>query len=286
VPLLGPCANPRCISYDAAWSSALRGLALKRCSVRCPKCGFAYVWRRRDPATVTILERCESWEKFVCNLCKSGGALTRLCRCVFLSSNAFLAEAGRQGFYSEVLNNPGLRAKHRQILLHLRASHPQLKRSDVNTYSPGSYLFLLKRDREWFDLNMPPMPICRRIYEPSESDEEMSANVAAAAMRIKERFGPPVRVTRSSILVELDCKPLFYAHRDALPKTTRAISDNIEDVPAFTLRRLDWIARDHAERGKRLTRRALKDAVWRKLLYHPSVHQHIEHLVQHASESN
>jgi hypothetical protein len=110
---------------------------------------------------------------------------------------------------------------------------------------PREYAWLLQHDAEWLDGNK-PQPRRRNLPTTSvdwkRRDAEYAAAVKAAACRLKEAPGRPVRVTRTAIGRDLGAITLLRQKLHRMPLTARILSRVLETQEQYAVRRVWWVA--------------------------------------------
>jgi hypothetical protein len=170
------------------------------------------------------------------------------------------------------------RTLNRKRWLEARRKNPAANKSQLRRETPKSlYEWLFKYDGKWLLAHSPP-PFKRigsaRIVDWQKRDARIAAKISAAALRIRNVPGPPIRVTRSAISRELDEATSILSRNasNKLPRTLQAI-DKVAETPIdFALRKIDWAAEKLRQEGSAglfmLRQRAHVD---HKLWYVPEV---------------
>ena len=176
------------------------------------------------------------------------------------------------------------REQYRAEWLRARQEHPDAGRYALSRLYRRVDQWLRVHDKEWLEKNMPDR---RRRSGPTGPfkdwdaiDETISMEVAAAAMRLRNLPGRPVRLSTNSINKELQRNiigtvnlhsPKTVDHRPRIAKALKAVVETPEE---FTIRRIWWVAEDNKRAGKQISRNYLMVSagafIWR---HHPNVAQ-------------
>lgn len=110
----------------------------------------------------------------------------------------------------------------------------------------GVYLWLLKNDKEWFSAH--PF-VHQRGIEPrrkidwNERDRLTAKRVQYAILQLKDTTKRPMRITISAIALAIGDKAwLTKFYLGKLPMTFKLVSEALESIQQFALRRLHWAA--------------------------------------------
>ncbi|HEX8459361.1 MAG TPA: TnsD family Tn7-like transposition protein [Pyrinomonadaceae bacterium] len=141
--------------------------------------------------------------------------------------------------------------------LELRAKNPSADRGELIKLAPYAYHWLREHATEWFEENLPE---ARRVPPPlsdlnwDDEDKHFATAVIAAARKIKEQPGEPVRVTLSRIIREVGRRHWFESCLHKLPRTKAAVEKHVEFIVDFYVRKVRWAAVCFIEEGVRPTR--------------------------------
>jgi len=110
----------------------------------------------------------------------------------------------------------------------------------------GTYLWLLKHDKEWLSAHMPETYKTRgsrRKVDWSERDRLTVEEVRSAIIRLNNAIGHPKRITRKAIAIAIGGKGrLSNYNLSKFPLTAKLLSEIIETRNQFALRCLYWAA--------------------------------------------
>lgn len=110
---------------------------------------------------------------------------------------------------------------------------------------PREYTWLRQNDSEWLERHKPRR---QRRYLPTASvewkrrDAEYAAAVRAAASRLKEAPGRPVRVTKTAIGRALGTITLLRQKLHKMPLTAQVLAGAVETREQYAVRRVRWAA--------------------------------------------
>jgi hypothetical protein len=131
------------------------------------------------------------------------------------------------------------RARWLEVLKHNAGS----SRTTLMQQARSLYKWLRKNDEEWLTFHL-PAPLKRGgtgLYVDWERiDPELSAAVTAAATRVKSKTGYPVRASITAIIREVGHKPWIESRLNRLPLTAKALSECIETLECYCLRKVKW----------------------------------------------
>jgi Tn7-like transposition protein D/TniQ len=143
-------------------------------------------------------------------------------------------------------SDPGI---YKSDWLNTRAQNPDAGRGRLRKLQPAAYVFLMRHQSTWLQLNSPPV---RQIISRSGNvdwvvrDQEIAVEVQSASERLRG-WVPPVRLTRTAILREAQC---IWALRKTLPEmplTAQALDQLEESRPKFAIRRISAVLKDCLE---------------------------------------
>lgn len=117
---------------------------------------------------------------------------------------------------------------------------------------PREYAWLRQNDSEWLEGHKPHP---RRRNQPTASvdwkrrDAEYAVAVRAAAARLKEASGRPVRVTRTAIGKALGAITLLRQKLHKMPLTAQILASVAETREQYAVRRVWWAAEFYCQEG-------------------------------------
>lgn len=195
---------------------------------------------------------------------KPGMSVELLCTQMGISRHLAKACAKKLGLDVEVLiprstlpwpkeNLEGCRAV---WMNHIR-NHPGAPRSYFMLTATGLYRHLKKHDPQWLEQTLPkPMSNMSAVDWPAR-DQFLSTEVSSAALRIRNRPGIPIEVSRASLSRKLGTN-LRKSNSGTLPLTEAAVLREIDSPTSILIRRLWWTAEQYRQKGKVPTRAQLK----------------------------
>jgi hypothetical protein len=141
---------------------------------------------------------------------------------------------------------------HREGWLEVRRANPESSRKELIGIANSLYLWLRRFDSTWLELHLPAV---RRSYVKPKvgrvnwesADSLLSAAVEDVANRIRT-LTPPVRVSVSAIIKEVGHRSWIESVRSRgksapfskLPKTAAVLSEHVESLVKFQIRKLEW----------------------------------------------
>lgn len=131
-------------------------------------------------------------------------------------------------------------------------SNPNASRRQLMTTASFLYLWLRKNDSEWLETHLPPVLKGDRKNELKDwksIDRELAPAIEAAAKRIREMQGRPVRISLAAISREVGHKPWLEHSLHKLPFTSKALRDCLESVEEFLIRRVSWAEEYYFQKG-------------------------------------
>lgn len=146
----------------------------------------------------------------------------------------------------------------RQQWVELLDANPEASRKRLLEIAPYLHFWLRQNDRAWFNAHCPPPREYERVgrtVDWAAIDPELSAKVGAAAIRIRELDGKPTRVSLDALIKEVGHKVWIESRRDKLPLTAKAITECVETLEAFQLRKVRWAVDHFLSEGVCPTRR-------------------------------
>jgi hypothetical protein len=138
-----------------------------------------------------------------------------------------------------------LREVYRTRWLTLSAANPNLGRSDFMQLEPNAYQWLVRKDKAWFEANLPPKRVSRggapRVNW-QERDSNLLRAVAAAVGEILTHGGKPKRVTILEIGRRSGTPDRLMRDLPRLPRTAAYLDVLVEDQDQWHRRLLSWAA--------------------------------------------
>jgi hypothetical protein len=144
----------------------------------------------------------------------------------------------------KVVDMHGLLQKHRGILLKLVEENSDLSRGDFQKMAPGSYDFLIRHDKEFFQLKIQR---AKASCAPRRERADWTAldMIKASELRVyfKNEFNKnekPVFITTTSALRFCKIFAKYRVDSSHFPQVSEILSTNLEDRDSFHKRRLCW----------------------------------------------
>lgn len=134
---------------------------------------------------------------------------------------------------------------HRKSVLDLLARNPDITRSDIIQHLPGSYDYLISRDKTWFQTTIPRV---RRKQEHSRAprriwknfDDKLSVAITETASQALTSDAKPKRITATALLSQHGELQRYTAQPDKFPETRKALEKIVETTEQFLLRKVSW----------------------------------------------
>lgn len=144
----------------------------------------------------------------------------------------------------KVVDLNGLRRKHRQILENSLRENVGMSRGDFQQKAPGSYDFLLRHDKEFFQSKIQR---AKAISAPRRERVDWIGLDGSKAAELKGLFdeeytkvAKPIFITTTSALTTCRIFSKYRADSSRFPRVTETLSKNLEDRDSFHKRRLRW----------------------------------------------
>jgi hypothetical protein len=132
-------------------------------------------------------------------------------------------------------NGPNMRNAHRQRVLDLIAKDTNASRITIWTKASGTYQYMRKRDRQWFEETLPQLvrragraPRARRL-DREHLDSELAEKVTHIISELKSNSHRSVRITKTGVLRRAGCLGRYSQFPSALPKTEAVLREHMED---------------------------------------------------------
>ncbi|QWV97282.1 TnsD family transposase [Geomonas nitrogeniifigens] len=144
----------------------------------------------------------------------------------------------------KVANPSKLLHKHRGILLKLVAQNGELSRGEFQRAAPGSYDFLVRYDKEFFQSNVKRAkasihPRKKRV-DWDGLDNKKAAELICLFDSENEKAEKPAFITTTSALRSVKIYSQYTTDPLQFPKVTEVLSKRLEDKDSFHRRRLHW----------------------------------------------
>lgn len=157
------------------------------------------------------------------------------------------------------------REKRRQEWLKVLKSNPDASRSGLYAVAPRLIYWLRDNDLEWLEANIPPrrphsLPVA--LVDWAKVDVELTAEVKAATLRVRNITNPPVRVSLEVIMNEVGHRSQLENRLRHLPLTSRTLDECLEPFENFLLRKITWAVESFRKEGVKPSRRQFVGRVY------------------------
>lgn len=132
-------------------------------------------------------------------------------------------------------------------------ANPDASRRQLMTTASFLYLWLKKNDCEWLETHLPPIRKSDRKVEHKDwksIDVGLAIAIEAAAKRLRETPGRPVRISLAAIVREVGYKLWLEFRLNKLPLTSQALKNCLESVEDFLIRRIGWTEEYYSQERK------------------------------------
>lgn len=133
------------------------------------------------------------------------------------------------------------RTHYRSEWLAVRKANPKARRKQLIAIASFLYLWLRKNDSEWIEKQLPHIikPNRRIKYiDWKNEDRKLAVALKAAAQKIKNRPGHPLRASITAITKEIGHRAWIERRLADLPLTAKAIQLHIESLEAYSIRKV------------------------------------------------
>jgi len=139
----------------------------------------------------------------------------------------------------------------------LRKAFLGATRTQLRVKAPALYARLYRADRPWLCAQRCARPLreSKTRIDWGSRDDALAAQVRKVAADLRLRV-PPVRVSRSRVLGELQVRSLLAHRRAKLPRTVAVLDECCEKVESFQIRRLAAVMQEQRAPG------LVSDAMW------------------------
>ncbi|MED3349013.1 TnsD family transposase [Bacillus thuringiensis] len=144
--------------------------------------------------------------------------------------------------------------QYKEAWLVLIKEYPLLSKTELRKKNSALYMRLYRKDKEWLSLNSPIKSEVKKIRERINwkiRDNEI-LNVVEKAVNFLLSKEKLTRISIASIGREIKKKALLEKHLDKLPKTRAYISQVIESIHDFQIRRFKWAIQECRKSGEEL----------------------------------
>jgi DNA-binding Lrp family transcriptional regulator len=153
------------------------------------------------------------------------------------------------------------RKKYREKLVKLKNENAEMTRTQLRHLDDAAYEWLHRKDKQWLNENLPtckPRVIINERVNWEQRDFELLNKAKQIVKELLSTGEKPERITISRIGKLICAQTLLEKHIDKLPKTNKYLKSVIEDVEAFQIRRIKWVAIEMLNSGEQLKVWAIK----------------------------
>lgn len=134
---------------------------------------------------------------------------------------------------------------HRKVVINLLGEHPNTTRTDIMEQFPGTYDFLIRRDKAWFQATIPRVrrkrDISRSPRRDWESiDKQLSVSITESAAQAISSDAKPERITATALLSHHGEHRRYTAQPDKFPETRKALEEVVETTDQYLVRKISW----------------------------------------------
>lgn len=150
-----------------------------------------------------------------------------------------------------------LRDSHRSNVLNLIASDIYSSKTDLMKLHPGSYEFMLEKDKQWFDLQFANQAkkeapkLARKFKE--RPDSILASKVSSIIEKMLSQNEKPRRITRVGVLKKAGYLNSFLIRREKFPQTELVLNNSVESQPEFLKRKIKWAISEMCKSGQTIS---------------------------------
>lgn len=135
--------------------------------------------------------------------------------------------------------------RHRRVVTDLTQNNPSITRTGIMNNFPGTYDFLINKDKSWFQETIPIAP---RKYVKSNIarlnwkniDTLLSIDITEATEQLRNIDAKPVRITASALLSQRGELQRYTTQPSKFPKTRKALDRVVESPEQYLWRKISW----------------------------------------------
>ena len=277
-----PCFNPVCPGYMRdvieRYDTNPHSFWI-RAKFECPICGMEY--RRRHAMNKKAMSKEKQYavfpqivdfgpfwkDKFRECVVERGLSLSETCRIMGCTLETAKRYAVKFGFLntevepsdstpSPAMSGTEAKSRYRRQWLELMERYPDAIRSELSEMNLRCYEWLLKNDREWYNLHSPPVKHGRSEYgrDWAEKDRQVLGQLQIAYERLIGGDGKPRRITKNALMTA-SASPRIYG-KDALnkmPETSAFLNTVLESRESWWKRKIIWAVHELANEGRHPT---------------------------------
>lgn len=309
-PCLNPAANhykelviDKCrISIDSMTS---KPVATFKCD-----CGFIYSKKinKEEPNDIYKIGRIkiygDVWEKKLIQLIKDNQysirEIARIMKCDPKTIIKYSRKLGVGNFINSkmkiienkvITNRFNYKDQYSKDILQLCCQHSEYSRSQIRKELSKQYAWFYRNDREWLKDNLPAANKCNHNEETinlrvdwNKRDNDILENIKVIHEKLLSSE-KQTRITKSIIGRKLGISALLEHHLDKLTNTKKYLSEVLETIENYQIRRVDVVCRDMIEKNIELKKWKIIKAAGLKPNCSLSVMQNIDDYLSKQLES-
>lgn len=137
-----------------------------------------------------------------------------------------------------------LRESHRRTVLEFIANNINASKTDLMKSQNGCYEFMLKNDKQWFDLQFAnrhkkKSPKLARKFK-QRPDSQVSNDVTKIIESMLSPNEKPRRITKVGVLKRAGYLSQFWSSRERFPQTEQVLNQYVESQAEFLKRKIKW----------------------------------------------
>lgn len=139
---------------------------------------------------------------------------------------------------------------HRNNFLKIIKKYPKANRTQLMKKTNFDSLWLYRNDREWLEQHLPDQVKVERKIERfnwKKIDKKLATQVNQVCCEIRETIDKPVRVSITEIIRRTGQKSWIEKREAKLPLTAKVITESLETLEDFMIRKLLWAERQFIE---------------------------------------
>jgi hypothetical protein len=153
------------------------------------------------------------------------------------------------------------RDRYRKQWLIIQEKSPDKIKTQIRNVDNASFEWLNKNDKQWINDNSQNSNV--RVYANNRIDWKKRdleiLKIAKKTVRdIINSYGKPKRITISGIGKRLKIQALLEQHIEKLPEMQIYLNSVVEDIEAFQIRRVKWVAREMMNNNEQLKAWSIK----------------------------
>jgi hypothetical protein len=180
-----------------------------------------------------------------------------------------------------------IRDTHRQKIIDLITSDPNASRKTVSIQLPGTYCYVLKKDRDWLHQQFPlrrksSLKAERHIrVDRTKLDKALAIEVRHLINRLMSSSSKPVRISKHALLKRIGHLNKYRANPVAFPETRSLLEKFTESQHNFINRKITWAIGEILNSGQTISINTLR----RRVNIQPSkLREHSEFVIKVAQD--